>query len=118
MLKISKEQLGIFAKARLRDVAQRLADRTIERHPEACAHYGREELASALEPEITFAHHEGFQSLPMLERYVDVCAAVGFGFGAREDWARDILSRQDLSPATKLDQIEETAIFVLLARRG
>jgi hypothetical protein len=117
MLKISKEQLGIFAKARLRDVAQRLADRTIERHPEACARYGREELASALEPEISFAHHEGFRSLSMLERYVDVCATVGLGFGAREDWARDILSRQDLSPATKLDQIEETAIFVLLARR-
>ena len=116
MLKISKKQLGIFAKARLHDVAQRLADRTLERHPEVRARYGRKELVSALEPEISFAHQEGFRSLPMLERYVDVCASVGLGFGAREDWARDILSRQDLSPETKLDQIEETAIFVLLAR--
>jgi hypothetical protein len=117
MLKISKEQLGVFAKDRLHAVARQLADRTIERHPKACAGRGLKEIASELEPDIAFAHGEGFRSMRMLERYADLCATLSVGFGVREGWVRDILSRQDLSPATKLDQIEETAIFVLLARR-
>lgn len=117
MLKISKEQLGVFAKDRLHAVARQLADQTIEHHPRACAGRGPEEIASALEPDIAFAHDEGFRSMRMLERYADLCATLGVGFGVRESWARDILLRQDLSPATKLARIEETAIFVLLARR-
>ncbi|MCB2264411.1 MAG: hypothetical protein LGR52_15950 [Candidatus Thiosymbion ectosymbiont of Robbea hypermnestra] len=117
MLTISEEQLSVFAKDRLHTVARQLADRTIERHPKACAGRGPEEIASALEPDITFAHDTGFRSMRMLGRYVDLCATLGVGFGARERWACDILSRRDLSPATKLDRIEETAIFVLLARR-
>ena len=116
MLKISEKQLDVFTKDRLRAVARKLADRTIERHPKACAGRGLKEIASELEPDIAFAHGEGFQSMRMLERYADLCATLGVGFGAREGWVRDILSLQDLSPATKLDQIEETAVFVLLAR--
>ncbi|KYG04181.1 hypothetical protein BE21_04115 [Sorangium cellulosum] len=119
MLRIIKEQLEIFSAARLHAVAEALADRALERHQAACVRFGREELASMLEPEIAFAHAVGFRSISMLERYIDVGAALGpgFGFGAKEQWARDILSRQDLSPAAKLEHIEETAIFVLLARR-
>ena len=117
MLMISKKQLNVFAKNRLHTVARQLADRTIERYPKACAGRGPEEIASELEPDIAFAHDKGFRSMRMLERYADLCATFGVGFGWREGWARDILSRQDLSPAAKLDRIEETAIFVLLGRR-
>ncbi|WP_157906875.1 hypothetical protein [Sorangium cellulosum] len=106
-----------MARDRLAAVAQTLADRLTQRHPQTCAGCGREAIASALEPEIAFAHGQGFRSMQMLERYVDLCATLGFGFGEREHWARDILSRRDLSPQAKLDRIEETSIFVLLARR-
>ena len=117
MLIITKEQFGVFAKDRLHAVARQLADRTIKRHPAAFAGRGPEEIATALEPDITFAHEQGFRSMRMLERYADLCATLGAGFGAREEWARDILSHTDMSPTTKLDKIEETAIFVLLGRR-
>lgn len=117
MLIITKEQLAIFANARLHAVAHQLANRTMKRHPEACAGREPEEIAAALEPDIAFAHEQGFRSMRMLERYADLCTTLGAGFGAREEWARDILSHTDMSPTTKLDRIEETAIFVLLARR-
>ena len=114
MLRISKQQVDAFAQDRLRQVCRKLADRLIARHPEACEGHGPEEIAAALEPDVAFAHDQGFRSMRMLERYTDICATLGLGFGQREDWVRDVLSRRDLSPATKLDRIEETSVFALM----
>lgn len=117
MLKIREDQFDVFTKDRFQLVIRQLADWVIKRHPKACAGRGTEIIASALESDIALAYRMGFRSMHMLKRYADLCATLGVGFGVRDDWARDILSRQDLSPEAKLTLIEETAIFVLLSRR-
>ena len=116
MLTISKQQTEAFAQDRLRRVCRKLADRLLARNPEACEGRRAEEIAAALEPDVSFAHEQGFRSMRMLERYTDICATLGLGFGEREEWVGDILSRRDMSPVSKLDRIEETSVFVLMGR--
>lgn len=73
-------------------------------------------IADEMMAEIDFAHALGFQNRSMLHRYADLSTTLGAGFGDREEWARAILGRRDLTPSDKLDALEETAAFVLLAR--
>jgi len=112
MLTLTSQQMERFKDAQVKRYCLHLADRAHSRHPDTAQRWGRDELATRLEPDILLAHSHGLKTAGHLERYSDLALVLGFGFGWAQSWAGDILAL-DLPAAHKLDRLEETAVFIL-----
>lgn len=117
MISFTDEQFDHLAQKRREDVAQALAIRAVETNPQALDTHDIQVLAARIAKELDQAHAQGFCTMPMLERWVDMAVAVGFGFAETEAWAVRTLKRVDMSPRAKLKRLESASVFAVRAKK-
>lgn len=112
MLTIRAEQMRALEADRLRVFSHQLADRARQRHAEAVAAWGTDELAGLMSREVITARRAGIRERRLLQRYADLAVVLGFGFGERIDWAAALLASKR-PPADRLSDLEDTAVFAI-----
>lgn len=104
MIVIRREQMEALSKASQRDFESRMIKHLKEFFPEECRRAGDERVLAAIRQGIVRAATYGITMEADVARYIDLSVVLGLDFdsGRRWPWAKTILNKPDLTPATKL----------------